>query len=43
MTLGRESGGAVAVTAGLRAGERVAVEGGFALKSEMLRSLMSGD
>lgn len=43
VTLGRESGGAIAVTAGLRAGERVAVEGGFALKSEMLRSLMSGD
>jgi hypothetical protein len=27
----------------LSAGEKVAIDGGFALKSELLRELMSGD
>ena len=43
VVLGRESGGAVEVVSGLHAGDTVVVRGGFALKSEMLRALLSGD
>jgi cobalt-zinc-cadmium efflux system membrane fusion protein len=41
VTPGRESASMVEISAGLTAGQTVVVEGGFALKSEMLRKLLS--
>jgi cobalt-zinc-cadmium efflux system membrane fusion protein len=40
---GRRNDTAVEITAGLQAEEQVAVEGGFALKSQMLAELLAGD
>lgn len=40
---GRNSGAFVEVTGGLKAGDAVVVQGAFALKSEMLRTLLSED
>ena len=41
--LGRTGDGAVEVTAGLSAGDRVVVRGGFVLKSELLKDQMGGE
>jgi len=38
VSVGRQAGNMIEITAGLRAGAPVVTEGGFALKSEMLRS-----
>lgn len=38
VTTGAESGGAVEITGGLRAGEQVAAEGAFLLKSELMKA-----
>jgi len=43
VTLGRAHGGMVAVTDGLREGERYAVKGGFILKSEVKKGELEGD
>ena len=43
VTVGATSNGEVQIVDGLREGEPVVVEGGFALKSEMLKYLMSDD
>lgn len=43
VVLGRDGGERVEVRSGLAAGEVVAVEGGFVLKSELLRDLIAGD
>jgi cobalt-zinc-cadmium efflux system membrane fusion protein len=43
VALGRQAGNMVEITAGLHVGERVATQGGFALKSEMLRSQLKED
>ena len=40
---GREVDGQVEIVSGLEPGERVVTQGGFALKSEMLRELMAED
>jgi cobalt-zinc-cadmium efflux system membrane fusion protein len=38
VVLGAEEGGLVEVTSGVASGERIAVKGGFALKSEWLEA-----
>lgn len=43
VALGPRSGGMVAVTGGLAAGERVAVKGAFQLKSELTKASFAGD
>ena len=43
VTLGRESGDAVEVLSGLKAGQPIAVEGGFFLKTELLRDQLAGE
>ena len=43
ITVGRTVDERAEISSGLSAGERVAVDGGFALKSELLRELMAGD
>lgn len=43
VAVGRSAGGRVEILSGLGAGQTIATEGGFALKSEMLRSLMQGE
>lgn len=43
VTLGRQAGGAVEITDGLKAGESVVVRGGFVLKSELLKDQMAGE
>jgi RND family efflux transporter MFP subunit len=43
VTLGREGGDRVEVKAGLAPGDAVAVEGGFVLKSELLRDQLAGE
>lgn len=43
VTVGKTSGGQVEIVKGLTAGQPVVTEGGFALKSEMLRSMLAED
>jgi cobalt-zinc-cadmium efflux system membrane fusion protein len=43
VVLGRSAGKRTEIRSGLKAGAAVVVEGGFILKSEMLRDLMGGD
>jgi RND family efflux transporter MFP subunit len=43
VALGRAAGDVTEITAGLKAGERVVVRGGFVLKSEMLKDQMVGE
>ena len=43
VTLGAASGGRVQILTGLEPGESVVVSGGFALKSEILKELMTDD
>lgn len=43
VTIGREAGGRAEITTGLQAGQPVAVSGGFALKTEMLRAVLAAD
>jgi RND family efflux transporter MFP subunit len=43
VTVGRAAGTLVEIKAGLSGGEPVVVQGGFALKTEMLRALLSGE
>jgi cobalt-zinc-cadmium efflux system membrane fusion protein len=41
--IGRRNTTAAEITAGVEAGDQIAVEGGFALKSQMLAELLAGD
>jgi len=43
VTLGVLSGDIVEIIAGLKSGQKVAVEGGFTLKSELLKDLIAGE
>jgi cobalt-zinc-cadmium efflux system membrane fusion protein len=43
LTLGRQTGDLVEVHAGLQPGERVVTDGGFTLKSLLLKDELAGD